>query len=163
LSSETCDHNGRMAALGNKKLAQVAIVVRDIEKAMDKWTALLECNRPKVLLVEPGNEANVTYRGVPSNATCKLAFFDLGGIQLELIEPIGQDSAWAEGLDEKGERVHHLAFWTEDMKASASALAETGIDLIHRGDMGEGQYAYFDGTGEVGTFLELLEAKRTPI
>jgi catechol 2,3-dioxygenase-like lactoylglutathione lyase family enzyme len=152
-----------MSALGNKKLAQVAIAVRDIEASIDRWTQILGCDRPKVILVEPGNQARVTYRGVPSNATAKLAFFDLGGVQLELIEPIGEDSAWAEGLTEKGERVHHLAFWTENMAESVSELGKNRIPIIQRGDMGEGQYAYFDGTEQIGTFIELLEHKRTEL
>jgi methylmalonyl-CoA/ethylmalonyl-CoA epimerase len=152
-----------MSALGNKKLAQVAIVVHKIEPAIAKWCELLEVEPPTVIQVEPGNRANVTYRGVPSNATCKLAFFDLGGVQLELIEPIGEDSAWAEGLAEKGERVHHLAFWTENMTSSATGLEAAKIPVIHRGDMGEGQYVYFDGTAQIGTFVELLESKRTPL
>ena len=152
-----------MSALGNNKLAQVAVVVRDIEAARQRYAALLGVEAPKVIDVQPGNDCRMTYRGVPSNATAKLAFFDLGGVQLELIEPIGKDSAWAEGLDEKGERVHHLAFWTEDMRANKEALAEHGVVMIHRGDMGEGQYAYFDATGPFGTFFELLEHKRTEL
>jgi methylmalonyl-CoA/ethylmalonyl-CoA epimerase len=157
------DYNESMSALGKKKLAQVAIAVNNIEIAIAKWCALLEVEAPPIIVVAPGNEANVTYRGVPTNATCKLAFFDLGGVQLELIEPIGTDSAWAEGLAEKGERVHHIAFWTENMKDSVASLGENGIELMQRGDMGEGQYAYFDGAEEIGTFVELLEAKRTAL
>jgi methylmalonyl-CoA/ethylmalonyl-CoA epimerase len=149
--------------LGSKKLAQVAIVVRDMEAARQRYAALLGVEPPKVIDVQKGEECRMTYRGMPSNATCKLAFFDLGGVQLELIEPIGYDSAWAEGLDEKGERVHHLAFWTENMQASKDALAEHGVEMIQRGDMGDGQYAYFDANEPFGTFFELLEQKRTEL
>ncbi len=152
-----------MAALSSTKLAQVAIVVRDIEAARQRYAALLGVEAPKIIDVASGESTNMTYRGVPSNATCKLAFFDLGGVQLELIQPIGDDSAWAEGLGEKGERVHHLAFWTEDMRADKEALAGHGVEMIQRGDMGEGQYAYFDATGPFGTFFELLEHKRTEL
>lgn len=150
-------------SLSNRKLAQVAIVVHDIEASRLRYASLLGVEPPNIILVQPGDECRVTYRGLPSNDTCKLAFFDLGGVQLELIEPIGKNSAWAEGLEEKGERVHHLAFWTENMKADRDALAAHGTDLIHRGDMGEGQYAYFDGTAAFGTFIELLESKRTEL
>ena len=150
-------------SLSNKKLAQVAIVVHDIEAARARFSALLGVQPPNIIDVEPGNNARVTYRGVPSNATCRLAFFDLGGVQLELIEPIGKDSAWAEGLDEKGERVHHIAFWTDNMRESKATLEAHGAEMIQRGDMGEGQYAYFDASAPFGTFIELLESKRTEL
>jgi len=32
--------------------------------------------------------------------------------------------------------------------------------MIQRGDMGEGQYAYFDAEARLGVTLELLERKR---
>jgi catechol 2,3-dioxygenase-like lactoylglutathione lyase family enzyme len=158
-------HRGMDVApsLANKKLAQVAIVVRDIEAAGRRWAALLGVEVPKIIDVAPGRETNMTYRGEGSNAASRLAFFDLGGVQLELIEPIGDDSAWAEGLAEKGERVHHLAFWTEDMSESKRTLEAHGAPMIHRGDMGDGQYAYFDATEPFATFIELLEAKRTEV
>ena len=146
-------------SLSNRKLAQVAIVVRDIEAARNRYAALLGVEPPNIILVTPGNECRMTYRGKASNDTCKLAFFDLGGVQLELIQPIGDDSAWAEGLRDR-EGFHHLAFWTEDMDAEHAQLAGCGIDRAQRGDMGEGQYAYFDAGGQLGTWIELLQHKR---
>jgi len=149
-----------MASLANTKLAQVAFVVKEIEPAMARWAALLGQPIPNIIITEPGDKVNQIYRGKPSVGQCKLAFFDLGGVQLELIEPIGNETAWFEGLDKNGERFHHLAFWTEDMEAATSALAEHGVDPVHRGDMGEGQYVYFDGDVPFGTFFELLQSKR---
>lgn len=146
-----------------KKLSQVAIVVRDIEAARKRYADFLGVPEPEIIITEPGSNVNLKYRGHASNDAAKLAFFDLGGVALELIEPIGNDSAWAEGLDEKGERVHHLAFWTEDMKAAKDHLDEHGAPMIMRGDMGEGQYAYFDGIDNFGCFFEILEQKRTPL
>jgi catechol 2,3-dioxygenase-like lactoylglutathione lyase family enzyme len=149
--------------IGSQKLAQVAIVVKDIEEACRRYSHLLGLPIPNLIVTEPGNEVAQTYRGVPSNARAKLAFFDLGGVQLELIEPIGEDSAWAEGLRKNGESVHHLAFWVEDMRASKDFLDASDAPMIQRGDMGEGQYAYFDGSERYGVMFELLERKRTSL
>ncbi|MBS1704401.1 MAG: VOC family protein [Armatimonadetes bacterium] len=150
-------------ALGNGQLAQVAIVVRDIETSSQRWATLFGIDPPAYIVTDPGDQVNATYRGVPTKGRAKLAFIDMGGVQLELVEPIENDTAWAEGLDEKGERVHHLAFWVEDMKVSKEQLQSQGIEMIQRGDMGEGQYAYFDGTEQLGTFIELLEQTKTPL
>ncbi|HWT24969.1 MAG TPA: VOC family protein [Solirubrobacteraceae bacterium] len=149
--------------LGTRKLAQIAFVVRDIDEASRRWAGLLGVPVPEVQVTDPGREARASYRGAPTDAQAKLAFFDLGGVQLELIEPVGEDSAWAEGLSRRGESVHHLAFWVDDMKRSAAFLEGRGLPLIHRGDMGEGQYAYFDGEEQLGTMVELLERERTEL
>lgn len=146
--------------LQNTTLAQVAIVVKDIEEACRRWSKILGQPEPNIIITQPGNEVHMTYRGQPSNAQAKLAFFQLGPVQLELIEPIGEPSTWKDALDEGGEAVHHIAFWTEDMGASAQFLQEQGIPLIQRGDMGEGQYAYFDAREQLGVQIELLERTR---
>ena len=146
--------------LGSTTVAQIAIVVNDIEAASRRWADVLGVDVPMVIVTQPGNEVEQIYRGIPSNAQAKLAFFSLGQVQLELIEPIGDSSAWAEGLRDQGEAVHHIAFWVEGMQRSADFLKSQSVPLIHRGDMGEGQYAYFDSREKLGVMVELLEKKR---
>ena len=152
-----------LPALSNCKLAQVAIAVNDIEAAMARYAALLGVPLPNIYDTDPGLQRNQTYRGEPSNSRARLAFFDLGPVQLELIQPIGADSAWAEGLKDAGEAVHHIAFWTENMRADKETLQAHGVEMIQRGDMGDGQYAYFDARDSFGTMIELLERQRTPL
>ena len=149
--------------LSNCKLAQVAVAVTDIHAAVRRYSALLGVDPPKIIETQPGQEVNATYRGASTNDRALLAFFDLGGVQLELIQPIGEASAWAEGLRDGGETVHHLAFWTENMREDKTALESNGSELIQRGDMGDGQYAYFDARTNFGTMIELLERKRTDL
>ena len=149
-----------MSNLGSTTLAQVAIVVRDIEASSKRWAGVLGLPVPNIITVQPGSQVNMTYRGLPSDAQAKLAFFSLGQVQLELIEPMGGESTWREALDRNGESVHHLAFWVEGMQRSVDFLAGHGIPMVQRGDMGEGQYAYFDAEGPLGVTLELLEKVR---
>lgn len=147
-------------SLGSTTLAQVAIVVHDIDEARKRFAALFGVEPPDVITTEPGDSVQMAYRGHPSNAQCKLAFFNLGQTQLELIQPLGGNSTWQEGLDKHGESVHHIAFWTEDMQQSADFLRSQQIPMIQRGDMGPGQYAYFDGENRLGVVIELLERTR---
>jgi len=146
--------------LGTTTLAQVAIVVKDIETAIHNYAQVLGLPEPNIIITEPGLEAQQTYLGKPSNSQAKLAFFQLGQVQLELIEPIGEDSTWYEVLDRQGEGFHHLAFWVSDMQQRVDFLRQNGIPMVQRGDMGAGQYAYFDGTKKLSITLELLEEKR---
>ncbi|RYG48422.1 hypothetical protein EON79_04490, partial [bacterium] len=87
-----------LSVMQSPKLAQVAFVVSDMDAAIARWRAALGLPEPHVVETDPGSAVRMDYRGVPSDARAKLAFFDLGGVQLELIQPIGEDSAWAEGL-----------------------------------------------------------------
>ena len=149
------------APLEGLALAQIAIGVRDIDVSCRRWAAVLGVDVPAIVEVEAGSEVRMSHRGHPSDARARLAFFDLGAVQLELVEPIGEPSTWQEGLDRNGEAIHHLAFWTTNMAAAAAGLADHGAELVQRGDMGSGQYAYFDAGETLGCVVELLESERT--
>lgn len=148
------------SCLGSTTVAQIAIVVQDIEKARQLYATLFGLPVPNIIVTQPGSEVNMTYKGAPSDAQAKLAFFNLGQVQLELIEPMGGASTWQEGLDRKGEGVHHIAFWVEGMQKNVDFLKTQGIPMVQRGDMGEGQYAYFDAEEPLGITIELLERVR---
>lgn len=150
--------------LGTRRVAQIAIVVRDIEASAERWATFLGVEKPRILVTAPGLEVRQSYRGRPSNDQAKLAFFEMENLQIELIEPIGTESSWSEALEKNGEGVHHIAFWTENMANVKAHLDRLEIPLIHRGDMGDaGQFAYFDAVKSLGTFVEVLENQRTEI
>lgn len=148
--------------LTGRRIAQVAIVVRDIAEASRRYADIFGLPVPEPIVTQPGLEVRMTYRGQLSDARAKLAFFDFGNLQLELIEPMGGDSVWQRHLDERGEGVQHIAFWVEGMGRVAEFLADHGIPMAQRGDMGAGQYAYFDAEDRLGITLELLERVREP-
>ena len=101
---------------------------------------------------------NQTYRGAPSNAQCKLAFFELDNTTIELTQPLGGPSSWQDVLDQQGECIHHIAFQVTDTAGKARALAAKGIPLLHQGgDPQTGQFSYFDTRETLGLMIETLE------
>ena len=138
-------------------VTQVAIIVRDIEAKSRAWAQVLGLPVPAVIVTDPVDLAQTEYRGQPSSARAKLAFFQLGQVSLELIEPIGGPSTWQEHLDAHGESLHHIAFQIQGMRDKLAYLDANGIPLVQRGEYKGGRYAYADGTKELGTVLELLE------
>ena len=53
--------------------------------------------------------------GNPSDAKAKPAFFTMDNLQLELIQPLGEESFWHDFPDEHGEGIHHIAFKVKDI------------------------------------------------
>lgn len=150
-----------MPALQQPKLAQVAIVVRDIEAAKKHYASLFSLPVPETIVTAA--DVRQEFNDQPTNAQTKLAFFDLGGVQLELVEPMGGDSAWQKGLDENGEGFHHIAFWIPDgpepNAETVTHLQNHGFVRVHRGDMGgDGEFAYHEGPHNVT--IETLQSKR---
>jgi len=142
-------------ALPNR-VAQIAFVVRDIEQARHRFAKLFGCEPPEVMTTPPGLEVGQTFEGEPSDAQAHLAFFNLENVQIELIQPTGGNSSWQQFLDQHGEGVHHLGFWTEDMAASRAELESQGYPMFHRGDFPGGEFAYHNSGEAIGALIELL-------
>jgi catechol 2,3-dioxygenase-like lactoylglutathione lyase family enzyme len=147
---------------GFKTIAQIAIVCRDIEATAKRWAALLGVDPPQSFTTSPGLERGMTYRGQPSNAQCKLAFFDTGTCVLELIQPLGPGSSWQDGLDETGEAVHHIAFKVKSLEGTKQTCEELGMPIIHQGRYGsdDGTFAYLDSKKQLGVTVELLHSDK---
>jgi methylmalonyl-CoA/ethylmalonyl-CoA epimerase len=143
--------------LGTDKVCQVGLVVKDIEKSLDAYCALLGISRPSVIVTDEYAQAQTAYHGQPSLARAKLAFIDLGQVQLELIEPDGKPSTWQEGLDKNGDSVHHIAFIVNGTSQVVEKLAQQGMPVAQQGKYTGGMYTYIDSAQKLGVVLELLE------
>jgi methylmalonyl-CoA/ethylmalonyl-CoA epimerase len=147
----------KQGILNSRTVTQVGIIVRDIDKTSRAWAELLGVEAPKWFLTDPVETAHTTYKGKSTTARAKLAFFDLGQVQLELIEPVGGPSTWKDFLDQKGEGVHHIAFAVRDMDGRIRALEGLGLAAAQRGDYTGGRYGYIDSETKLKVALELLE------
>lgn len=61
----------------------------------------------------------------------KTAFFPIGEIHLELLEPTDESSPIAQFLAKKGEGFHHIAYKTDDIKSQLQQASDGGCTLIH--------------------------------
>jgi len=143
--------------LNSKPVTQIGLIVGDIEATIQVWSAILGVSAPEILVTGLVEEAQTEYQGHSTPARAKLAFFDLGTITLELIEPIDEPSTWNDQLVAHGPSLHHIAFEVKGMSDSLAALAEHGLPLVQRGEYEGGRYAYVDGSERFGAIIELLE------
>ena len=91
---------------------QIAIVVEDIEAAIDGWCELFDAPRPEVRVTEAVTNPNEVYRGEVAAYGLKLAVIDCQerGFVVELHQPDQNPSTFREFLDEHGNGVHHIGF-----------------------------------------------------
>ncbi len=143
--------------LGTTTVTQVGIIVKDIEARARAWADIFGLPMPEIQVTGTLYVAQTEYEGAPSTAQAKLAFFHLGQVDIELIEPIGEPSTWKDQLDRHGDSLHHIAFQIKGMQDKIAYLDSKGVSLVQRGEYTGGRYAYVDGTAQLGTILELLE------
>ena len=98
-----------------KKIDHIAIAVNSLEESIKVYTSLLG--------VEPELETI-------SAEKVNTAIYDLHGVSLELIEPIGENSPITEFLKKRGEGLHHVCLKVDNLEETMNELREKGIDII---------------------------------
>lgn len=146
-----------MFAEPNARFCQVAYVTNRLEEAMAMFGREYGC---------PGfySFGNTDGGVVPSDgAELKIALAEVGGVQIELIEPIGNTaplySDVLPGGPELAVRFHHTAIQVEgtmqDWERHLAALDTARHPIVVRGGLGEVmRYVYTDERRLVGHYVE---------
>ncbi len=88
----------------------------------------------------------------------RVAFFDVGGTHIELLEPLAETGPIARFLERHGEGIHHLAFATDDIDAQLERAREAGCRLINERPVsgaGGKQIAFLHPRSTHGVLMEL--------
>ncbi|MFV9510760.1 methylmalonyl-CoA epimerase [Tepidibacillus sp. LV47] len=74
----------------------------------------------------------LTYLGMEEvkDEGVKIAFFEIGGIRIELLEALHQESPIYKHIEKRGEGIHHLAFEVENITEQFSRLRQRQISLL---------------------------------
>jgi methylmalonyl-CoA epimerase len=127
------------------KLDHIGIVVRDIKPALEVYETALGLPLKEVAEV-PDQQVRV-------------AFLRLGESNIELVQPISDNSGIAKYLEKRGEGIHHICIEVEDIEAALSRLRDHGVQLIDQQPRqgAHGQVAFIHPKGTHGVLLELIE------
>jgi methylmalonyl-CoA/ethylmalonyl-CoA epimerase len=138
----------------NEKVAQIAVVVDDIEKYIAAYAKVFGVEPPAWRLTDTKDISHIKYKGKDTDARAKLAFFTFANLSIELIEPVGEPSVWKDHLKKHGPSVHHIAF---RYKNKAPVLAALNLETVQSGDFKGGNYTYLNADAKLGMDIEILE------
>ena len=139
-----------------KNITQIGMIVKDIEKSSQRYAEIFGMEIPEVIVTDSFERANTHFKGEPTKARAKLAFFHFNNITIELIEPIEGPSTWLETLEKKGEGFHHIALEVDSMDTNIKYFKENGGSLLQKGDFTGGSYAYVDMENSLNVIIEPL-------
>jgi len=110
-------------------IVQVGLVVRDAAATAAQYRKLLGVQDWYLNEVdsERGKGRQFHHRGRAIKAKALIAWARVGNVELELIEPRDEDSAYAEFLREKGPGIHHVMFGCADYEACSGRLFKEGV------------------------------------
>ena len=104
-------------------LAHICLLVKDLDKAIEDWTKLLEILDPAQL-----EERIVRYDAFEGGEDKMrwATFVNAGGAEIQLMEP-DPDSPLGRRLAKHGEGVHHICFTVDNPEETSQRLAAAEI------------------------------------
>lgn len=138
------------------RLTQIGIVVKDMGSTINRLSSY--GIGPFEHRAVPAG-AKEWYRGKPMDASFKIAAVNLGGVELEFIQPVAGDSPHQDFLNEKGEGIQHLAFAVDDLEKDIENLTKNGASVQMKSDLGILKVAYMDMETS-GLVFELMQMKK---
>ena len=140
---------------------QIGVVVRDLERTTRELTEIFGIGPWRTIVYPPADRGDIetTYRGEHGNFRYRLAFADLGSVELEIVEPLEGESIWSDFLAEHGEGIHHIRFNVTDIQSVLGYLAGEGIGVTQSGSgLRPGTFwANLDTEARLGFTVELME------
>lgn len=99
------------------KIEHIGIAVKDLEAANKIYKAVLGAEHYKT--------ETVASEGVATS------FFKIGESKIELLSALNSDSPIAKFIEKRGEGIHHMAFYVDDISAEIERLKGDGFRLLN--------------------------------
>ena len=153
--------DGRKLPFFDKGIAQVAIVVENLEKAVENYWKLFGIGTWQFYTYGQPLVKRMTYHGQPSEYKMRVALSHLGPTRIELIEMQEGDTVYADFVKEHGYGVHHFGVLVDNMEEALAEAEAAGLIMTQDGAGfgrdGDGHYAYLDTEDKIGVTIELIE------
>lgn len=128
------------------KIDHIGIAVKSIQEASKFYSNILDLK-----ISEPIEVLSQKVR---------VAFIEIGGVKLELIEPLGEDSPVAKFIQKRGEGLHHICFEVDDIEDALKKVKENEVRLVdcvpRVGATGK-RIAFLHPESAFGVLIELKE------
>jgi len=128
----------------------VGVAVSDLERATDLYEGVF--GMPAV------HRETVESQGVEA------ILLDVGDGHIELLRPLGPDTAVGKFVERRGEGLHHVAYRVADIDAALERLKESGVELIDteaRRGIRNSRVAFLHPRATGSVLVELVEPAAT--
>jgi methylmalonyl-CoA/ethylmalonyl-CoA epimerase len=136
------------------RVEQVAVICKD----RDATAAFLAETLGIGPFVFSERNSPVTVNGKPSHARRRLAIAPMGGVDIELIQPMEPGTPYYNFVMARGEGMQHIRFApVTDLKATVAYLEKLGYKTAYTGDFGGSSFAYMESDKAKGFVLEIVQ------
>jgi methylmalonyl-CoA/ethylmalonyl-CoA epimerase len=128
------------------RIDHIGVAVEDIDTALE--------------LYESSFEMALAHRETVESQGVEAVLLDVGDGHVELLRPLGPETAVGKFLARKGPGLHHVAYAVDDIDSTLERLAATGLELIDseaRVGIRESRVAFLHPRSTGGVLTEIVE------
>lgn len=136
-----------------KQIFQVVLLVNNLEETLGNWKRMVEFDEQSIKTGVSGKNSKGIYKGREVACSVKYAEFDLGGVDMVLVEPLHKEGGdpYSDCLKAKGQGFHHLGVFAEDYDDLLGHFEAKGFAPIYEERLDDGRcFRLFDFTEETG-------------
>jgi len=145
VAATRCRRPHRLAAVFGR-IDHVGVAVEDLDGAL--------------ALYEQSFEMPLVHRETVESQGVEAVLLDVGDGHIELLRPLGPDTAVGKFVAAKGAGLHHVAYAVDDIDATLERLVAAGIRLIDaepRTGIRESRIAFLHPRSTGGVLTEIVE------
>jgi methylmalonyl-CoA/ethylmalonyl-CoA epimerase len=128
------------------RIDHIGVAVEDLDAALE--------------LYETSFEMPLAHRETVEEQGVEAVLLDVGDGHVELLRPLGPETAVGKFLERKGPGLHHVAYAVDDIDATLGGLQAAGIELIDREarvGIRESRVAFLHPRSTGGVLTEIVE------
>jgi methylmalonyl-CoA/ethylmalonyl-CoA epimerase len=129
-----------------ERIDHIGVAVEDLDAAM--------------ALYEASFEMKLAHRETVESQGVEAVLLDVGDGHIELLRPLGEDTAVGKFLARKGPGLHHVAYAVSDIDATLGKLTAAGLELIDsepRAGIRDSRVAFLHPRSTGGVLTEIVE------
>lgn len=101
-----------------KRISHLGLAVKDLDAA--------------ITLYQDVFGLEITHRWVAQADRMEAAAFRIGDLEVELMQPLGDDSPVGRFIAKRGEGIHHIAYKVDDIAEALRRADANGIEIIDK-------------------------------
>jgi methylmalonyl-CoA epimerase len=128
------------------RIDHIGVAVEDLDAALE--------------LYEQSFEMPLAHRETVEEQGVEAVLLDVGDGHVELLAPLGPETAVGKFLERKGPGLHHVAYAVDDIDATLAKLSAAGIELIDsepRVGIRESRVAFLHPRSTGSVLTEIIE------
>ncbi len=140
-----------------KKVLQLGIVVKDVEKAANTFCDLFGLSLKNVQFVDTSEyQAPIQYKGKTVRAGMKIAMLTAANIEFEFIQHVSGDvNSQKDYFNQCGAGIQHICILTDNYDNVVEEMQILGAEVLVDGGDGNIGYKYMDMRDSMGLVFEV--------